>query len=86
VELQILPFDAQTFGAAWVGFIILRFDQDATSDVVYLETYTDADYLDAPDVVQAYTALWNRLQAAAMGQVESRNLIIRLAEEKKAQL
>ncbi|MGH3888019.1 MAG: helix-turn-helix domain-containing protein [Pseudonocardiaceae bacterium] len=84
VELQVLPFDAQTFGAAWVGFIILRFDQDATSDVVYLETYTDADYLDAPEAVQAYTALWNRLQAAAMGQVESRNLIIRLVDEKEA--
>lgn len=84
VELQILPFDAQTFGAAWIGFIVLRFDHDTTSDVVYLEDYTDAEYLDSPDEVQAYTALWNRLQAAAMGQVESRNLIIRLADEKKA--
>jgi transcriptional regulator with XRE-family HTH domain len=84
VELQVLPFDAQTFGAAWVGFTILRFDHDATSDVIYLETYTGGDYLDAPDAVQAYTALWNRLQAAAMGQLESRNLTIRLADEKKA--
>ncbi|MDQ2788746.1 MAG: DNA-binding protein [Pseudonocardiales bacterium] len=84
VELQVLPFDAQTYGAAWIGFTILRFDHDATSDVVYVETYTDGDYLDSHDEVQAYTALWNRLQAAAMGQVESRNLIIRLADEKKA--
>jgi len=84
VELQVLPFDAQTFGAAWVGFTILRFDHDATSDVVYLEGYTDADYLDSPDEVQAYTALWNRLSAAAIGQVESRTLIIRLADERKA--
>jgi transcriptional regulator with XRE-family HTH domain len=84
VELQVLPFDAQTFGAAWIGFIILRFDHDATSDVVYVETFTDADYLDAPDAVEAYTALWSRLSAAAMGQVESRNLIIRLTDEKKA--
>ncbi len=67
VELQVLPFDAQTFGAAWIGFIILRFDHDSTSDVVYLEGYTDADYLDSPDEVQSYTALWNRLRAAAMG-------------------
>lgn len=84
VELQVLPFDAQTFGAAWIGFIILRFDHDAASDVIYLETYTDADYLDAPDAVQAYSSLWSRLSAAAMGQVESRNLIIRLADEKEA--
>ncbi len=81
VELQVLPFDAQTFGAAWVGFTILRFDHDAASDVVYLEGYTDADYLDSPDEVQAYTALWNRLSAAALGQVESRHLIFRIADE-----
>ncbi|MGH3933326.1 MAG: helix-turn-helix domain-containing protein [Pseudonocardiaceae bacterium] len=81
VELQVLPFDAQTFGAAWIGFIILRFDHDATSDTVYVESYTDADYLDSPDAVQAYTALWNRLSAAALGQVESRRLILRIADE-----
>ncbi len=84
VELQVLPFDAQTFGAAWIGFIVLRFGHDVTSDVVYVETYIDADYLDGPDAVQAYAALWNRLTAAAMGQVESRDLIMRVAEEKKA--
>lgn len=84
VELQVLPFNAQTFGTTWIDFIILRFDHDATSDMIYLEDYTDAVYLDAPEAVQAYTGLWNRLSAAAMGQVESRNLIISLADEKKA--
>ena len=81
VELQVLPFDAQTFGAAWLAFTILRFDHNAASDVVYLEYWTDADYLDRPDDVQAYTTLWNRLQAAAMGQVESRHLILDIADE-----
>lgn len=85
IELQVLPFHAQTFGAAWLGFTILRFDRDAASDVVYLEYWTDADYLDSPDEVQAYTALWNRLQAAAMGQVESRHMILRIAEEFRQQ-
>jgi transcriptional regulator with XRE-family HTH domain len=84
VELQVLPFNAQTFGAAWVGFTILRFDNDAGSDVVYLEDYTDADYLDHPDAVREYTRLWSRLQAAASGPVESRNLIVRMADEPKA--
>jgi transcriptional regulator with XRE-family HTH domain len=84
VELQVLPFDAQTFGAAWVFFIILRFEHDAASDTVYLEDYTDAAYLDRPESVRAYMSLWNRLQAAAMGQVESRQLILRLADEKRA--
>jgi hypothetical protein len=46
----------------------------------WLENYTDATYLDRPDGVRAYTHLWNRLQAAAMGQVESRHMILRLAD------
>ena len=56
----------QAFWRAWIGFTILRFEHDATSDGVYVEGYTDADYLDSPDEVQAYTALRNRLQAAVM--------------------
>jgi transcriptional regulator with XRE-family HTH domain len=43
-----------------------------------LEDYTDATYLDRPDGV--HTHLWNRLQAAATGQVESRHMILRLAD------
>ncbi|ONI70713.1 DNA-binding protein [Actinosynnema sp. ALI-1.44] len=81
VELQVLPFDAQTFGAAWINFIMLRFDHDASSDVVYVEDLIDADYLDRPDAVRAYTGLWNRLQAAAPGPVESRDLILCMADE-----
>ncbi len=80
VDLQVLPFNAQTFSAAAYGFILLRFDHDAASDVVYLEDYTDAAYLDQPEPVRAYTGLWNRLSAAALGQVESRNLIRDIAD------
>ncbi|MQA63372.1 MAG: helix-turn-helix domain-containing protein [Actinophytocola sp.] len=81
VQLQVLPFTARTFSAATYGFIVLRFDHDTTSDVVYLEDYTDAAYLDQPEHVRAYNSLWNRLSAAALGQVESRDLIRDIADE-----
>ncbi|GAA4694029.1 helix-turn-helix domain-containing protein [Phytohabitans rumicis] len=81
IGLQVLPFDAQTYETASFGFITLRFGHDTTSDVIYLEDYTDAVYLDRPDAVRAYTRLWSRLQAAALGPVESRHLILRVAEE-----
>ncbi|WP_158632519.1 helix-turn-helix transcriptional regulator [Verrucosispora sp. FIM060022] len=83
VELQIFPFDAQTYATASYSFIILRFGEDATTDVVYVETFTDADYLDRPDAVRAYTRLWDRLRAAALGPVESRKLIQRMADDMK---
>jgi len=83
VEIQVFPFDAQTYEIASYGFIILRFGTETTSDVIYVEDYTDADYLDRPDAVRAYTRLWDRLRAAALGPVESRRLIMRLADEIK---
>ncbi|MQY20438.1 helix-turn-helix domain-containing protein [Nocardia macrotermitis] len=83
VMLQVLPFDARSVGDAWAHFVMLRFDEDATSDVVYLEGYTTADYIDRPESVRAYSQLWDRLQAAALGPVESRDLILRIAEEMK---
>nr|MDT0662209.1 helix-turn-helix transcriptional regulator [Micromonospora sp. DSM 115978] len=81
VELQVFPFDAQTYQPSSFGFTILRFDENAASDVIYVEDYIDADYLDRPDAVRAYTRLWDRLRAAALGPVESRRLIAKLADE-----
>ncbi|NES12859.1 MULTISPECIES: DUF5753 domain-containing protein [Micromonospora] len=83
VTIQVFPFDAQTYETASFNFIILRFGDDAASDVIYVETFTDADYLDRPDAVRAYTRLWDRLRAAALGPVESRKLIQRMADDMK---
>jgi hypothetical protein len=60
---------------------MLRFGADSSSDVVYAETLTDADYFDRPDVVRVYSRLWDRLRAAALGPVESQRLILSIADE-----
>ena len=81
VTLQVLPFDASTYDISQFGFTILRLGEGLGSEVIYLEDYTNADYLDALETVRTYTRLWNRLQAAALGPVESRRLIVRVADE-----
>jgi hypothetical protein len=81
VELQVLPFNAQTYQTASYSFVILRFGDDAASDVIYVEDYTDASYLDRPDDVRTYTRLWSRRQAAALGPVEARRLILDVADD-----
>lgn len=83
VMIQVFPFDAPSYQTATFGFISLGFGGDATADVIYVESFTDADYLDRPDAVRAYTRLWDRLRAAALGPVESRRLITSLADEIK---
>ncbi|MFF5179217.1 DUF5753 domain-containing protein [Micromonospora sp. NPDC000316] len=85
IALQVFPFDAQTYETASFSFIILRFGDDSASDVIYVETFTDADYLDRPDAVRAHTRLWDRLRAAALGPVESRKLILRMADDVERQ-
>jgi transcriptional regulator with XRE-family HTH domain len=80
VHLQVLPFDAQTYTISSYAFIVMRFDE-AASDVIYVEDFTDANYLDRLDDVKAYTRLWDLLSASALGAVESRRLINRVAGE-----
>jgi transcriptional regulator with XRE-family HTH domain len=81
LTLQVLPLDAKTYIVASFSFTILRFGDDPASDVVYVENYTTADYLDRPEAVRAYTRLWDDLRAAALGPVESRLLISQLADQ-----
>lgn len=80
ITIQILPFGAQTYVPPSFSFVILRFEDDPASDVIYAETFTDADYLDRPDLVRAYTRLWDDLRAAALGPAESRALIEQLSD------
>ncbi|MFI5497207.1 Scr1 family TA system antitoxin-like transcriptional regulator [Actinoplanes sp. NPDC051859] len=81
VNLQVLPFRAETYTTASFPFIVLRFGTDSSSDVIYSEDYRDAVYLDRPDDVKAYSRLWDDLRAAALGPEESRRLIVELANE-----
>lgn len=39
----MLPFASESYATATFGFTILRFDHDASTDVVYLEDNTDKD-------------------------------------------
>ncbi|MGH3821497.1 MAG: DUF5753 domain-containing protein [Pseudonocardiaceae bacterium] len=75
VQIQVLPFDARTFAGRMIfRFTLLTIPAPgiaAPLEFVYVESYDDARYLDAKDAVAAYGSLWGRLQAAALGPVES---------------
>jgi hypothetical protein len=63
-------------------FTIFRFDEDTSTDIVYLEIYGDALYLDKPpEIVRRYTDLLSRLHRIALGPVESRIFILDLAHQ-----
>ncbi|MGQ0774691.1 MAG: helix-turn-helix domain-containing protein [Pseudonocardiales bacterium] len=79
VQIQVLPFDARTFaGRIAYRFTLLRIPSPgiaAPLEFVYVESYDDARYLDALDAVVNYGTVWGRLQAAALGPVESLEII-----------
>ncbi len=84
VEVQVLAFDAEAAGSTPFDFIVLRFGVESASEVIYVETYTDADYLDRVEDIRAYTRLWSRLQATALAPLESRRLIQRILDTEKS--
>ena len=85
VHIQVLPFNARTYaGQVAYRFTLLNIPASgltAPLDFAYVESHDDARYLDAHDDVSSYRALWDRLQAAALGPVESREFIAEVAEQ-----
>jgi transcriptional regulator with XRE-family HTH domain len=82
VNVQVIPFDTRSYHHFSRDFTIFRFDQDTSTDIVYIEIYGDALYLDKPpDTVRRYTDLLGRLYGIALGPVESRTFIDELARQ-----
>lgn len=82
VTTQVVPFDAESYEPMSYAFTVFRFGRDMGDDIVYMEMYNDAIYLDKPpETVAWYSTLFGKLQGIALGPVESRNLILELADQ-----
>ena len=80
VDIQVIPFDTLSYESLSYDFTVLRFDHDSATDIVYIEMYGDGVCLDKPpETVRRYAELQRRLQAIALGPVESRNFMVELA-------
>jgi transcriptional regulator with XRE-family HTH domain len=79
VDIQVVPFESLSYETLRYVFTVLRFDYDSATDIVYVEMYDDGLCLDKSETVRRYAELQRRLQAIALGPVESRNLIVELA-------
>jgi transcriptional regulator with XRE-family HTH domain len=87
IHIQVLPFTARDcpYGASVYPFTIFRIPSPGKSksgplEYVYLEEYDDGRYRDDHESVATYNTLWHRLVGAALDQVESRELLLRLAD------
>lgn len=79
--VQVIPFTAGEHTGLDMPFTILSFPGDDEPDVVYLEQFTTACYIEDEYDVKRYSGNFDRLRAAALGPGESRDLIVRATEE-----
>ena len=81
ITLQVIPFNALSYAPIRYTFTVFRFGRDMGNDIVYIELFEDAAYLDKPEVVRKYPDLFERLRGIALGPVESRNFVLELADQ-----
>jgi hypothetical protein len=87
VDLRVVPFTAGLHAGVMSGpFVLLRFPlngdgRESEPATVYVDGFTGALYLDKPHEVQRYAGAFENIQAAALDQAASTELITKAAEE-----
>ncbi|WP_243726045.1 helix-turn-helix domain-containing protein [Actinomadura rubrisoli] len=80
VEVRIIPVDRTSIVPVGQPFTVLRFEDQAIPDVVYMELLATALYLDKPAEADAYERAWERLAGEALPPGASRRLLTGLLE------
>ena len=89
VSVRVIPFAAGPHKAASSGqFTILEFAAVGTTSpeptTIYCENLTGALYLDKLTEVETYESIWAELEAVALNQADSDDLIATIIEESDA--
>jgi transcriptional regulator with XRE-family HTH domain len=80
ITIQVVPARAGAHAGLLGGLIIAGFD--SAPDIVYLETSADGQVLDKSSVVAQVTLRFDTLRAVALPRDDSRDLILKVAEER----
>jgi transcriptional regulator with XRE-family HTH domain len=75
VTIRVLPYDAGALPAPNTKFILLRFEEPAVSDTVFIEGLTGDLYLDEPGEVEVYNATFRTLVDLAQDPADTRQII-----------
>lgn len=81
VQLQVLPFGNAGLSAESGAFTVLGFAEPELSDVVYLEQFTTALYLDKPAEVAEYRHAMDDLVADSLDPTRTRDLLHAVRQE-----
>ncbi|MFB7943991.1 helix-turn-helix domain-containing protein [Kitasatospora phosalacinea] len=80
ISLRVLPLGMGALAADSGAFTVLSFPEPDLSDVVYVEQFTTALYLDKPFEVAEYAAALERVSVAALSEEETRGLLAEILQ------
>ncbi|MEV4557563.1 helix-turn-helix transcriptional regulator [Kitasatospora sp. NPDC049285] len=81
ISLRVLPLGMGALAADSGAFTVLAFPEPDLSDVVYVEQFTTAMYLDKAVEVAEYNAALEKVSAAALSEEETRALLAEILQE-----
>ncbi|MEU5382635.1 MULTISPECIES: helix-turn-helix domain-containing protein [Kitasatospora] len=81
ISLRVLPLGMGALAADSGAFTVLCFPEPDLADVVYVEQFTTALYLDKPVEVAEYTTALERVAAAALSEEETRSLLAEILQD-----
>ncbi|MFJ4679336.1 MULTISPECIES: helix-turn-helix transcriptional regulator [Kitasatospora] len=81
ISLRVLPLGMGALAADSGAFTVLGFPEPDLADVVYVEQFTTALYLDKPVEVAEYTTALERVSAAALSEEETRSLLAEILQD-----
>jgi uncharacterized protein DUF5753 len=79
ITIQVVPARMGVHAGLLGGFAVASVDG---ADIVYLETSADGQVAEKPSVVEHVTLRFSTLRAVALPQDDSRDLILKVAEER----
>ncbi|WP_019852710.1 DUF5753 domain-containing protein [Actinopolyspora mortivallis] len=72
VELRVIPFDVGYYMGQSHDYTIFGYDTNPAVDIVHLEQHDGGDYVENPEQIAKYRALWEQHKAVALGPEQTR--------------
>jgi transcriptional regulator with XRE-family HTH domain len=81
VTLQVVPFRAGAHAGMLGSFVLMQFDDETVSDVIYLDSMATSMFLESDAELRRYRLAFEHLRADAMSPDGSRSLIAAVRDE-----
>ncbi|GAB2500751.1 Scr1 family TA system antitoxin-like transcriptional regulator [Nocardiopsis aegyptia] len=80
IAIQVVPFSAGTYAANLGSFQIMEFSEPNDPTIGYAETPTSTLYVESPEEIRRYDAMWREASAAALSVAQTVDFVRNVVE------